>query len=427
MNVVSLVLIAFCFTMLVTVMDISFAEVSSPTTRPTITFDKIVYTWTDKVHITVLAPEYNLDSDTIDEIGNTVQNPVNISTGNHTLDQYKLVETGPNTGVFTGYIILTGFEHDADGDNYQYYEYDHSTNPRVGDGNGTTIGLGPTNGFLENTNDDTITISFKFSEDETIVKSTLIKWNIGKVQWLQEITHSRSIGIIRIIDPDMNLDPESIDKFEVDVWSTRDSGGMDLIVKETGNATGIFEGTLFTTTGDGGPGGRLHILEGSTITALYKDNTLPHPYDPSDELYIEDSHILKKEPLERVSIRNFSLKSSEEHFTGIEDYPIVKEDYPLVSDKPTYLTIPIRATQNYVNEECVFIAQIENANNEVVYLEMSNHSLNQGSKHVTNIWIPDMPGTYTVTIFVWESIDNPVPLSPQMVRTVLVTPALSEN
>ena len=118
MNVVLLVLITFCFTMLVTVMGISFSELtsSSTTVRPVITFDKITYTWTDKVHMTILAPEYNLDNNKIDEIGNTAQNPINISAGNHTLDQYKLTETGLDTGVFTGEVTLTGFKHDADGD-----------------------------------------------------------------------------------------------------------------------------------------------------------------------------------------------------------------------------------------------------------------------------------------------------------------------
>ena len=381
-----------------------------------ITFDKITYTWTDKVYITILAPEYNLDSDTIDEIGNTVQNPIRIFTGNHTLDQYKLVETGPNTDVFAGYIILTGFEHDADGDNYPHDEYDYSPNPRTGDGNGATIGLGPTNGFLENTGDDTITVSFKFSEDETIVKSTLIRWTVGEIQLLQEITTAkRSTGIFRIIDPDMNLNPESIDEFEVRAQSTSDYGPAPP-VKETGNATGIFEGTLFSTV-DMPTGDILRISEGDTITIIYKDNTLPYPYDPSDELYIEDSHIVKKEPFERASIEDFWM------YNGIDS-----SEYPVVSGKMTYLKVPIRATEDYhVNEEYVFIAQIENADNEVVYLETSNHSLTIQRNVITSMWIPDMPGMYTVTIFVWESIDNPVPLSPQMVRTVLVTPALSEN
>ena len=33
------------------------------------------------------------------------------------IDNYRLVETGTDTGIFTGEVILTGFSpHDADGD-----------------------------------------------------------------------------------------------------------------------------------------------------------------------------------------------------------------------------------------------------------------------------------------------------------------------
>ena len=37
----------------------------------TIELDKKVYTWTDKVHITVTAKDHNFDDDLIDEIGNS--------------------------------------------------------------------------------------------------------------------------------------------------------------------------------------------------------------------------------------------------------------------------------------------------------------------------------------------------------------------
>ena len=33
-------------------------------------------------------------------------------------------------------------------------------------------------------------------------------------------------------------------------------------------------------------------------------------------------------------------------------------------------------------------------------------------------WMPDTAGTYTVTIFVWESFANPVALSPHHSMTV---------
>ena len=432
MNIVSLVLIALCFTMLVTMMGVSFAELllSSITTKPTI--DKIVYTWTDKVHITILAPKYNLDDEKIDEIGNTVQNPVKISTKHHELDQYKLVETGPDTSVFAGEVTLTGFKHDADGDKKTGDENGYDTCPHTGDGNGrfepmdewgryqcsqasdgngTTVGLGPTNGFLENTNDDTITISFKFSEDETIVKSVPIKWNIGKVQWLQESNYPDSPGRLRIIDPDMNLDPESIDSFEVDVWSTSDTGGLDVTVTETGNATGIFEGRIgvqrYTNYGY-----LLGVSEADVITAEYEDNTLPQPHDVSDKLYVEDTHLVLKDPLNYATIT--SLKIS-----GDDSKESVSE---VSSGKVATITVNIKNDQQKLRQFSRII-QIENANNEVVYLLEGKKSLHPSDDTSSSVlWIPDTPGMYTVTALMWRSMDNPVPLSPTAKITVFVTP-----
>ena len=416
MNVVSLVLIVSCFTMLVTVVGISFAEVSSTTTRPMITFDKITYTWTDKVYMTILAPEYNLNSDTIDEIGNTVQNPIKISTGNHELDQYKLVETGPDTSIFTGYIILTGFEHDADGRTSTGDDNGYDTNPRIGDGNGRTVGLGPTNGFLENTNDDTISISFKFSEDETIIKSTPIKWNVGKAQWLQEFTSPSSHGRLRIIDPDMNINPVSIDSFEVEVWSTTDSSNY-MYVKETGIATGIFEGIKFATINFFADS-RLKISEGDIVTATYDDNTLPPPYDISDELYVEVTHIVvNREPLKRVPITDFRIINGAGGIVG-----------EAASGNPIYIIIYMKNDQHKINQEFSYIVQIEDANNEVVHIDVKNHSLlSYEESSLSTSWMPDMPGIHTVTVFIWDSIDNPIPLSPKMERTILVTSTSPEN
>ena len=97
---------------------------------------KKVYSWTDKVYVTVVAPDHNFDGDLIDEVGDTDLDPIKISTRGFDLDNYQLVETGTDTGIFTGEVILTGFEHDADGDGT------NDTNPR-------TVGNGPTDGFLQ--------------------------------------------------------------------------------------------------------------------------------------------------------------------------------------------------------------------------------------------------------------------------------------
>ena len=76
----------------------------------TVELDQRVYTWTDKVYVTVVAPDHNIDSDQVDEIGNEPDYPIRVSTRGNEIDEYKLVETGADTGIFTGEIILIGFD-----------------------------------------------------------------------------------------------------------------------------------------------------------------------------------------------------------------------------------------------------------------------------------------------------------------------------
>ena len=87
----------------------------------TIELDQKVYTWTDKVYITVVAPDHNMDSGLVDEIGNTDSDPVKVSTRGNELDNYKLVESGADTGIFIGEVTLAGFAFDADGDGTDGY------------------------------------------------------------------------------------------------------------------------------------------------------------------------------------------------------------------------------------------------------------------------------------------------------------------
>ena len=73
----------------------------------TVELDQNVYTWTDKVYITVVASDYNFDSNIVDEIGTDDKGEITIRTRADEL-QYRLAETGPDTGVFTGELVLTG-------------------------------------------------------------------------------------------------------------------------------------------------------------------------------------------------------------------------------------------------------------------------------------------------------------------------------
>ena len=165
----------------------------------TIELDQKVYTWTDKVYITIVAPDHNFDSGLVDEIGNTANDPIKVATRGNELTTYKLVESGADTGIFIGEVTLGGFIHDADGD---------GTNDITSTASTLTTGSGPTSGVLATTDNDGLTVSFEFSEDETVVGSALIRWNIGEVQFLEASYPASGTGVIRIIDADMNLNPD---------------------------------------------------------------------------------------------------------------------------------------------------------------------------------------------------------------------------
>ena len=48
----------------------------------TIELDQKVYTWTDKVYITIVAPDHNFDSGLVDKIGDSDDDPLIVQTRN---------------------------------------------------------------------------------------------------------------------------------------------------------------------------------------------------------------------------------------------------------------------------------------------------------------------------------------------------------
>ena len=363
----------------------------------TIELDQRVYTWTDKVYITVVAPDHNIDSDQVDEIGNEPDYPIRVSTRGDELDNYKLVETGADTGIFTGEVILIGFDHDADGDG-------------TDDNRGSTGGNGPTDGMIETESESGISVSFKYSDGETVSSSALIRWNVGEVQWLEASYPASGSGIVRVIDPDMNLNPEAVDNFDVIVWSDSDGGGIDLTVTETNAATGIFEGTVFFGVGVDTSGHRLRVLEGDTVTAQYYDNTLPAPFKETERVRVGATTLIGTivPPLERAPISDLRAVDS---FGNTLDVVSVDSQIQLAAD----LTNNQDKTQEFA-----YLIQIQNESGVTVSLNWITGSLTEGqSLSPASSWTPTEAGTYDVTAFVWESIENPTALSPT--ATIAIT------
>ena len=368
----------------------------------TIELDQKVYTWTDKVYITVVAPDHNFDSNLVDEIGNTSTDPLKVSTRGNQLANYKLVESGADTGIFIGEVTLKGFAFDADGD---------GTNDITGTASSLTTGNGPTEGQLATTDNDGLTVSFEFSEDETVVGSALIRWNIGEVQWLEASYPASGTGVVRIIDADMNLNPEAIDNFKVDAWSDSDAGGIDLTVTETNEATGIFEGTVFFTVSNDSSGHRLRVAEGDTVTAEYEDNTLPEPYTTADELDITATTLIGTivPPLERAPAAN--LRTVDAFGNSLNSVSV---------DQQVQISADLANGQDR-EQSFAYLVQIQDGDGVTVSLAWITGSLSSGQSFSPALsWIPTEGGSYTATAFVWESVDNPTALSPPVSTTISV-------
>ena len=359
-------------------------------------FDKKAYTWTNLIHILIYAPDFDSDPNLVDTID------VSVSTSGHTISPYKLVETGTHTGVFAGDVTLTGDPllkgTGVDG---------QGTNP-----SGTQSGGGPTDGLLPSENSDGVTVSFAYNRDQTVTGSALIQWNIGQIKWLKQNYQTNEQGVLQIIDPDMNLNPKAIDKFETSVWSDSDSGGTKITMTETGKDTGIFQGNVYLTTDSQSSANRLHVTEGDTITGEYVDRTPPYPHSPSDEVHLTSTTTVGTliEPLERVNSSNPRITNSLGNTIATAQ---VNQQVLIEAD--------LKNMQQRV-QPFAYLVQIEDSNGVTLSFSWISGTLDGNQLlNLAESWMPQTPGKYTAQIFVWRSLAEPDALTMPLSTTIIVT------
>ena len=361
----------------------------------TIELDSKVYTWTDRVFVTIVAPDHNTDSALVDEIGGS-GGELTAQTRESKLTAYKMVETGPDTGIFWGEITLSGMAHDADGDGTNegpFNSFSATTSPAAS---------GPTDGLLKSTEADGVTVSFEYTEDSTVVSSSLIRWNIGETSFNEDAYLSSSSAVITVVDPDMNWNADSVENFKVDVYSDSDSGGIELTVTETNESTGIFEGTVFFTTGDASSGATLRVSEGDSITAEYSDHTLPEPYSTSDDIDVSATAVIGTQtpPLERAPVANARVVDA---FGNSLAEVSVDQQVQIEAD----LVNGQDGDQSFA-----YLVQVQDSDGVTVSLAWITGQLAAGQSFSPALsWIPNASGSYEATVFVWESVDNPTALS----------------
>ena len=359
--------------------------------------DKPSYTWTDKIKMTILAPSWNTDRHLIDSIGDN-DHPIKISTRDHSLKPYRFTETSVNSGIFTAEIILTGFSHDTNGDGII------DTTPR-------TMGDGPTNGFLEVDRDSAVTISFEFADGVVLTESVPISWNVGTIQFMQDIFFLDDAVTIRLVDSDMNLNPEALDHIPIQVYSDSDVAGIMVDGIETSESSGMFVATISLTTTSTSSGNRLYSLPGDNISAKYDDYTLPKPYSISDNLSIETFSLIDSSipPIERLE--NLPIMFSDSFGNSLESF----------SPNNQIQIVGTIVNQNEFNQKFVFLFQVKNENSFVESISWVQGELSPSqSLDVSQSWVPQKSGTFVIETFVWNSLGDPTVLAPIMSTLITV-------
>ena len=342
-------------------------------TGASMTLDKDVYSWREHVTVTVVAPDGNIDGLVVEDIN------IRANSQGGFLDDQRLPETGANTGIFRGTIELGGPE-----DVY--------------------IGISCSESQLCVENEDGFSVVYTYDEDERdIIQSALIRWSVAEVTWLESSYREGSVGTLRVVDPDMNFYPDAPDSISATVFSDTFRGGANIALTETEPDSGVFEGeVLFDILHT--EGNRLQVSEGDIVTATYKDQTLPPPDDRGDTIRITGTTTIGSivPPLERVEVSNLGVVDA---LGNAVDSVSVGQQVNIAAD----LTSAQSRSQDYA-----YLLQIQNMDGVTVHLSWAASSLaGFGGANVSQSWTPDETGSYTATVFVWESLKNPTALSPQ--------------
>ena len=387
----------FLILLFVPISQFVFAEEIPDYNKPyaPIFFNKEVYSWNEKVEITIIAPSWNTGMNKIDSIGGDPNYSVDVYTNNHRLTEYRLYEIDSSSGIFTGEVILTGFLHDVDGDGID------DTNPR-------TFGGGPNDGYLQSEKDSGITVSFEFADGVVLSESAKIEWNVGDLRIINVTEESAKI---KLFERDMNLNPESIDTVKIEVFSENDNAGVNIEIAETTEDSGIFEGMISITKDDQSSGNRLYALPDSQITAKYTDRTLPKPYNTNDDLDILAQEIVVSNipTSERLSINEIKILSQNGELIERLDIGQTGMIFSNVMNMIDY------------SQAFTYIVQIKNEENNVVSLSWVSGELVSSQKLGMSVsWIPQEPGKYSIDRFVWNSIKGSIPLTDTVSTEILI-------
>ena len=364
----------------------------------TIDLDQKVYSWNDRVYITVMAPDLSINKNKPNVIGVDSDARITIATSKDKIDNYMLMETGKDTGIFTGEITLIGSKGNTG---------DSSTADKIPDSYSDH-----TDGLIACDGADELSVMLS-TKNGTVQTLAQIRLNIGEMQWLEPGYPVYDAGIVRVTDPDMNINPDVNDKFKIRVWSDSDPEGIEITVMETGPSTGIFDGTVYFS--DASSDSSLHVRNGDTVTAEYPDATLPPPYLPTDKVSIICTTVIGTSfvaPLGKVIVKNIKILDEENNPTdSFNVKQLLKISVDLVNTRiksqPFVLSAKIRKSNTYTIIASPVVTGV---------------LAKQKSALIQIPWIPQGSGTFVIHLAVWDITDNPFLLAKRAKTQVDIRP-----
>jgi hypothetical protein len=190
-------------------------------------------------------------------------------------------------------------------------------------------------------------------------------------------------GILTVIDPSVNV-PNQNDTVSVRFFSSVDKGGLLLTLRETSPNSGIFQEIVTWTTDLESSSTRLHVEEGGTISAIYKD-------------LIATARIIRV---------NWTLS-----FAG----PYLAEDTRIGSNVKIGNDLTIRGQIiNLRNEPINFVYIVQIVNSEGFTSQLSTGKGLLGNRLSTSLAVPwkvSELGDYEFKVFLWSDSENPEALT----------------
>jgi hypothetical protein len=361
--------------------------------------DKALYNWTDTVYVTITAPDHNNNSAAEETIG-TSSLPIQVTSRAGKMcttaqgSAYAVAaETGPDTGVFEMEVALTGYSLAT-----------ATINPQA-TANTSTCSASSSTGhdLIMAGQTDGVSVSYEYTDSVVVVASASVAFNISEASFDTSSASAGGSAVMTVTDADVNTNSAIINTLTAAIFSDSDNGGFTLTLNETDEDTGVFEGTVFFTSTDATSGSSLRVSEGDTVTAEYSDTTLPEPYTDSDSLTVASTLTIGTAfpPLERAPAANARVVDA---FGSSVAEVSVGQQVQIAADV---------SNGQSADQAFAYLVQVQDGDGVTVSLAWITGSLTAGQSMSPALsWTPSGSGSYTATVFVWESVDNPTALSP---------------